>query len=83
MYVGHYYDAISIMILNQRFLSTNWFASVLISSDFKRVCKKKLVLNVSLYPPVKNSFEVGSGYTSDVGLRAKISWKNRRLMLRS
>ncbi|WP_236608353.1 autotransporter assembly complex protein TamA [Candidatus Blochmanniella vafra] len=37
--------------------------------------KKKLLLNVLLTPNIKNSFEIGSGYSNNTGLRVKIIWK--------
>lgn len=75
VYVGSYYDVQSIMTLSRYLSTTNWFKSVLISSDFMYVDSKKLILNILLYPQVKNNFEIGSGYATDIGPRAKVVWK--------
>ncbi|WP_236840114.1 autotransporter assembly complex protein TamA [Blochmannia endosymbiont of Camponotus nipponensis] len=37
--------------------------------------KKKLILDVLLYPCSKNNFATGFGYAVDTGLRTKIIWK--------
>ncbi|WP_331828458.1 autotransporter assembly complex protein TamA [Candidatus Blochmannia sp. SNP] len=73
---GEYYNAASVMELNRRFSSTNWFESVSISSDYTRCPqKKKLILDIFFYPCAKNSFETGSGYSMETGPRTKIIWK--------
>lgn len=76
MYVGNCYNVKSIMALNRRLYATNWFESVLISSGPTCIYqKKKLILNVLLCPKVKNSFEIGSGYSTDIGPRVRVMWK--------
>ncbi|URJ25174.1 autotransporter assembly complex protein TamA [Candidatus Blochmannia ocreatus (nom. nud.)] len=72
---GNYYSAASIMELNRRLSSTNWFESISISSDEQHLQKKKIILSILLDPSLKNIFETGFGYTIDTGLRAKIIWK--------
>lgn len=75
IYVGNYYNAMSVMALSRCLSSTNWFKSVLISSDFSCVKQKKITLNVLFDPQVKNSFEIGFGYATNIGPRAKVVWK--------
>ncbi|URJ29345.1 autotransporter assembly complex protein TamA [Blochmannia endosymbiont of Camponotus modoc] len=73
---GEYYSATSVMELNRRFSYTNWFESVSISSDYMRLQqKKKIILDIFLYPCAKNNFATGSGYAIDTGPRTKIIWK--------
>lgn len=74
--LGEYYDAKAIIELNRRLSATNWFESIFISPDIVTCSqKKKLILNIRVTPNIKNSFEFGSGYTSDIGFRSKIIWK--------
>lgn len=74
-YVGNKYNAMSIMALSRCLSSTNWFKSVLISSDSVCFNQKKIILNILFFPQVKNNFEIGFGYATDIGSRAKVVWK--------
>lgn len=60
--------------LNRRLVATNWFNAVLISTDFTYSKQSKVLpLDVIVTPRPRNSFEIGVGYTADVGPRVKIT----------
>lgn len=60
--------------LNRRLVATNWFNAVLISTDFTYSKQSKVLpLDVIVTPRTSNSFEMGVGYTADVGPRVKIT----------
>lgn len=73
---GDYYSADQLAEFNRRLSSTNWFNSVVVSPDFEAIYgDKQIPMETMLTPRKKNSMELGLGYSTDVGPRAKITWK--------
>ncbi|WP_194090247.1 autotransporter assembly complex protein TamA [Vibrio hibernica] len=73
---GDPYQSVTVGLLNQNLSSTEWFSSVSVLPDLEHSGKtKKLPMTVNLAPQTKNQIETGIGYSTDVGPRAKLSWK--------
>ncbi|MEH8137784.1 autotransporter assembly complex family protein [Gallibacterium anatis] len=53
--------------------ASNWFKSVLVQPNIDKQ-SKKVDLDVLVQPRLKNSYEIGIGYGSDVGLRLQFGW---------
>nr|WP_097032283.1 autotransporter assembly complex family protein [Sodalis endosymbiont of Henestaris halophilus] len=74
------YSSESLAELNWRLAATNWFNSVVISTEFPTVKQSKmLLLNAVVTPRSRNSLETGVGYATDVGPRVKIIWNKPQL----
>ncbi|ASI89750.1 autotransporter assembly complex protein TamA [Vibrio mediterranei] len=73
---GDDYLASKVGIHNQNLSNTEWFSSVFVEPDLSQVGKgRELPMKVSLAPQVKNQFETGLGYSTDVGAKIKFKWK--------
>ncbi len=59
--------------MTNNYTSSGWFQSVMVSPELHED-SKTVDLHVLMYPKRKNAMEVGLGYSSDVGPRAKIGW---------
>lgn len=72
---GDYYTTEQLSLFSRRLSSTNWFSSVAVIPKFDEVGDDKLLpLQVITQPKVKNSFDVGIGYSSDNGVRGQLGW---------
>lgn len=72
---GDYYEVIKLGEFNQNLSSTGWFSSIAITTPFKQEKDEVLPVDVALEPAPRNKFEVGVGYSTDVGPRLKFNWK--------
>lgn len=72
---GDYYDSKTLAELNRRLSAMGWFGSVVAAPEFKGAQKTKVLpINAAVTPAVKNSLEVGAGYSTDVGPQLKATW---------
>ncbi|WP_052119459.1 autotransporter assembly complex protein TamA [Gallibacterium genomosp. 1] len=53
--------------------ASNWFKSVLVQPNIDKQ-NKKVDLDVLVQPRLKNSYEIGIGYSTDVGPRLQFGW---------
>ena len=53
--------------------ASNWFKSVLVQPNIDKQ-SKKVDLDVLVQPRLKNSYEIGIGYCTDVGPRLQFGW---------
>lgn len=53
--------------------ASNWFKSVLVQPNIDKQ-SKKVDLDVLVQPRLKNSYEIGIGYSTDVGPRLQFGW---------
>jgi translocation and assembly module TamA len=73
---GDYYDSEQLAEFSRRLSSTNWFNSVVVSPGINDTYDdKRIPMETLLSPRNKNMMELGVGYSTDVGPRAKINWK--------
>ncbi len=73
---GDSYQASKVARHNQNLSNTEWFSSVFVEPDLDYIGKgRELPMKVSLAPQVKNQFETGIGYSTDVGAKVKFKWK--------
>ncbi|MFC3023232.1 autotransporter assembly complex family protein [Vibrio zhugei] len=73
---GEPYDVRKVGRFNQTLSSTQWFSSVLVEPDLSNLdTERDLPVKVSLAPQARNQIETGLGYSTDVGARATLSWK--------
>ena len=73
---GDYYSSAQLAELSRRLSSTSWFNSVVVSPNFDSIYgDKQIPMETLLTPRKKNAMELGLGYSTDVGPRAKIIWK--------
>lgn len=69
------YTSEQLSLLSRRLSSTNWFSSVAVIPLFNKVGEDKILpVHVVTVPRKKNSVDVGLGYSSDNGIRGKLSW---------
>ncbi|MGR5503433.1 autotransporter assembly complex protein TamA [Vibrio sp. DNB22_10_4] len=74
--VGDEYQVAKVGEHNQNLSNTEWFSSVFVEPDLSEVGKgRELPMKVSLAPQVRNQFETGLGYSTDVGAKVKFGWK--------
>ncbi|MCL9777082.1 autotransporter assembly complex protein TamA [Vibrio methylphosphonaticus] len=73
---GDYYQVGKVGEFNQGLSNTEWFSSVFVEPDLEQVGNgRELPMKVSLAPQVRNQFETGLGYSTDVGAKVKFKWK--------
>ncbi|SJL83651.1 autotransporter assembly complex protein TamA [Vibrio palustris] len=73
---GEPYDVRKVGRFNQTLSSTEWFSSVLVEPDLSHLdSERDLPVKVSLAPQARNQIETGLGYSTDVGPRMTLSWK--------
>ncbi len=73
---GDPYLASNIGELNQSLSNTEWFSSVHVEPDLSYIGKQReLPMNINLAPQSENQIETGLGYSTDIGIRGKVSWK--------
>ncbi|WP_395479681.1 autotransporter assembly complex family protein [Candidatus Curculioniphilus buchneri] len=73
--IGDPYHAESLAILNNRLAATNWFNSIVISTNLSSDQEScALILDTVVTPRTRNGIEVGIGYTTDIGPRATTTW---------
>lgn len=73
---GDNYQVAKVGEHNQNLSNTEWFSSVFVEPDLSQVGQgRELPMKVSLAPQVKNQFETGLGYSTDVGVKVKFKWK--------
>lgn len=74
--VGEYYQVAKVGEYNQNLSNTDWFSSVFVEPNFELVGKvREIPMNVNLAPQVRNQFETGLGYSTDVGAKVQFKWK--------
>ncbi|SNX45430.1 Translocation and assembly module TamA precursor [Vibrio thalassae] len=74
--MGDDYLASEVGIYNQNLSNTEWFSSVFVEPDLTLIGKgRELPMKVSLAPQVRNQFETGLGYSTDVGAKLQFKWK--------
>lgn len=72
---GEYYTSDAISLFSSRLSSSNWFNSITVMPDIHKAGKnKRIPLYVTAAPKKKNIFDVGLGYSTDVGVRGKLGW---------
>ncbi len=74
---GDFYDYNQYAQLSKRLGDTGWFASIAAEPDFaagKRDPERHLPVEVTVTPRKQNLFETGLGFSSDIGLTAKLKW---------
>lgn len=70
-----FYTSGKLSELNQNLSSTNWYQSVSVIPQITQAGDDKILpIDVYLSPRKQNNIEVGAGYSTSVGPRAKISW---------
>ncbi|EKY3199101.1 autotransporter assembly complex protein TamA [Cronobacter turicensis] len=73
---GDYYQSSDLAELSRRLSATGWFNSVVVAPEFEKSRKTKVLpLRGVVSPRIKNTVEVGAGYSTDVGPRLKASWR--------
>ncbi|EOC1348670.1 autotransporter assembly complex protein TamA [Cronobacter turicensis] len=73
---GDYYQSSDVAELSRRLSATGWFNSVVVAPEFEKSRKTKVLpLRGVVSPRIKNTVEVGAGYSTDVGPRLKASWR--------
>lgn len=75
---GDYYNADVLGDFNQKLASVGWFKSAVVAPDFQAARDAgttELPMNCDVTPRAANIFEVGLGYATDTGPRAKFGWK--------
>ncbi len=73
---GEDYSAEKVGELNRRLASTGWFNSAVVSPNFRGAKKSGILpMDAVVTPRTRNTVELGGGYSSDVGVRFKTSWK--------
>ncbi|CAH0524534.1 autotransporter assembly complex protein TamA [Vibrio hippocampi] len=74
--VGDDYQVAKVGEHNQNLSNTEWFSSVFVEPDLSQVDKgREIPMKVSLAPQVRNQFETGLGYSTDVGAKVQFKWK--------
>lgn len=72
---GDYYHSNRVGKLNQNLANTDWFAGISVEPDFVNANEdKELAMGVTVSPQTRNKVETGLGYSTDVGIRGKLSW---------
>lgn len=72
---GDYYTSDAISLFSSRLSSSNWFNGITVMPNINKKDKSKLVsLYVTATPRKKNLFDIGLGYSTDVGTRGKLGW---------
>lgn len=69
-----YYQSNDIAELTTRLSETGWFSSVIVSPENNRE-DAVVDLTASVAPRMKNSLDLGLGFSTDTGPRAKMIWK--------
>ncbi|WP_105744160.1 autotransporter assembly complex protein TamA [Cronobacter dublinensis] len=73
---GDYYQSSDVAELSRRLSATGWFNSVVVAPEFEKSRQTKaLPLRGVVSPRIKNTVEVGAGYSTDVGPRLKANWR--------
>jgi len=71
---GDYYDDKLINSYNLELLNSQYFRSVSVRADVVNRKNNRVQILVELLEYASNTYEVGIGYVSDVGMRGKVSW---------
>lgn len=72
---GDYYSSEAISIFSSRLSSSNWFNGITVLPDIHKAGKDKMIpLYVTAIPRKKNIFDVGLGYSTDIGTRGRLGW---------
>lgn len=71
---GDYYDDKLISSYNLELLNSQYFRSVSVRADIANRKDNQVQILVELLEHASNTYEVGIGYLSDVGMRGKVSW---------
>ncbi|EOT1171092.1 autotransporter assembly complex protein TamA [Cronobacter dublinensis] len=73
---GDYYQSSDMAELSRRLSATGWFNSVVVAPEFEKSRQTKVLpLRGVVSPRIKNTVEVGAGYSTDVGPRLKANWR--------
>ncbi|MDI7492816.1 autotransporter assembly complex protein TamA [Cronobacter dublinensis] len=73
---GDYYQSSDVAELSRRLSATGWFNSVVVVPEFEKSRQTKVLpLRGVVSPRIKNTVEVGAGYSTDVGPRLKANWR--------
>ncbi|EOW6770287.1 autotransporter assembly complex protein TamA [Cronobacter muytjensii] len=73
---GDDYQSSDVAELSRRLSATGWFNSVVVAPEFEKSRKTKVLpLRGVVSPRIKNTVEVGAGYSTDVGPRLKANWR--------
>ncbi|CCJ81455.1 Uncharacterized protein YtfM precursor [Cronobacter dublinensis 1210] len=73
---GDYYQSSDVAELSRRLSATGWFNSVVVAPEFEKSRQTKVLpLRGVVSPRIKNTVEVGAGYSTDVGPRLKANWR--------
>ncbi|WP_305420458.1 autotransporter assembly complex protein TamA [Photobacterium leiognathi] len=60
---------------NERLSNVGWFSSIFVGGDVKERKDDAIPIHVVVTPQVRNQFETGIGYSTDLGPRLKFNWK--------
>ncbi|ALB64151.1 Uncharacterized protein YtfM precursor [Cronobacter condimenti 1330] len=73
---GDYYQSSDVAELSRRLSATGWFNSVVVAPEFEKSRQTKVLpLRGVVSPRIKNTVELGAGYSTDVGPRLKANWR--------
>ncbi|MEX5383992.1 autotransporter assembly complex protein TamA [Cronobacter muytjensii] len=73
---GDNYQSSDVAELSRRLSASGWFNSVVVAPEFEKSRKTKVLpLRGVVSPRIKNTVEVGAGYSTDVGPRLKANWR--------
>ncbi|MEZ8341751.1 autotransporter assembly complex family protein [Vibrio cyclitrophicus] len=80
---GDDFDTIKLGELQSDLSDTQWFRSVIVHGDFDKLDDNlEVPIDIIAEPSSRNIVQVGGGYSTDLGLRASLSWSkpwyNRR-----
>ncbi|MEZ8086279.1 autotransporter assembly complex family protein [Vibrio sp. 1S139] len=80
---GDDFDTIKLGELQSDLSDTQWFRSVIVHGDFDKLdYNLEVPIEIIAEPSSRNIVQVGGGYSTDLGLRASLSWSkpwyNRR-----
>nr|MCC4881358.1 autotransporter assembly complex protein TamA [Vibrio splendidus] len=80
---GDDFDTIKLGELQSDLSDTQWFRSVIVHGDFDKLDDNlEVPIEIIAEPSSRNIVQVGGGYSTDLGLRASLSWSkpwyNRR-----
>lgn len=77
---GDDYNAADISTFSSRLSATNWFNGVTVLPNIHKAGKnKEIPLYVSTVPRKKNLYDLGLGYSTDIGTHGRFGWTKPRI----
>lgn len=59
--------------------ASGYFSRVTVMPDYSMVSDGKIPIIVTLKPALANRYSIGLGYSTDIGMRGSLGWRNLRL----